>query len=329
MEESDFNNLMKSGEIKTEEVGSSNTPVTTEKEDLNSIEGYIPVLNTARRLKQDESTVPTHTPKNFLDQFYLYLNGGTRKMYVWINKAWLELASGVTDHGALTGLDDNDHGAVYYTETEIDNFAVKLTGNQSVAGVKTFTSFPVTPSSAPTTDYQTANKKYVDDNAGGLSLLYIDTTDTSNTPDTIGVQYDLKSYTIPANTIAAGEGLRITAIVKKFTGNGAWNGYLDIDFGGTVPTVEASNHCVAFTGAAAEEYYLQFTVFNAAASTSAQVMNGLISRDVNTPVNVFLRGEGFTNDTTGALTLKITTERVSGSADIIHCNQLLIEKIPA
>lgn len=32
------------------------------------------------------------------------------------------------------------------------------------AGVLTFSSFPITPSSAPTTDYQTANKKYVDDN---------------------------------------------------------------------------------------------------------------------------------------------------------------------
>lgn len=41
--------------------------------------------------------------------------------------------------------------------------AVQDTGNETVAGVKTFSSFPVTPSSAPTTDYQTANKKYVDD----------------------------------------------------------------------------------------------------------------------------------------------------------------------
>lgn len=73
----------------------------------------------------------------------------------------------ITDHGALSGLDDNDHGAVYYTETEIDNFAVKLTGNQNVAGVKAFSDFPTTPSSAPSTDYQMANKKYVDDNAGG------------------------------------------------------------------------------------------------------------------------------------------------------------------
>lgn len=34
---------------------------------------------------------------------------------------------------------------------------------QAVAGVKTFSSFPVTPSSAPSTNYQVANKKYADD----------------------------------------------------------------------------------------------------------------------------------------------------------------------
>ena len=38
---------------------------------------------------------------------------------------------------------------------------VTLTGNQTIAGIKTFSSFPITPSSAPTTNYQVANKKYV------------------------------------------------------------------------------------------------------------------------------------------------------------------------
>ena len=45
--------------------------------------------------------------------------------------------------------------------------AVLNTGAEAVAGVKTFSSFPVTPSLAPTTDYQVANKKYVDDTGGG------------------------------------------------------------------------------------------------------------------------------------------------------------------
>lgn len=46
---------------------------------------------------------------------------------------------------------------------DLDTTTVKLTGNQTIAGTKTFSSFSVTPSSAPTTNYQTANKKYADD----------------------------------------------------------------------------------------------------------------------------------------------------------------------
>lgn len=45
----------------------------------------------------------------------------------------------------------------YYSAYMLTNYA------QTINGIKTFGSFPVTPSSAPTTDYQTANKKYVDD----------------------------------------------------------------------------------------------------------------------------------------------------------------------
>jgi len=44
--------------------------------------------------------------------------------------------------------------------------AVLNTGNQTIAGVKTFSSFPVTPSSDPSSDYEVANKQYVDSNPG-------------------------------------------------------------------------------------------------------------------------------------------------------------------
>jgi len=43
---------------------------------------------------------------------------------------------------------------------------VGLTGNETVAGIKTFSSFPMTPSSAPIANYQVANKKYLDDYFG-------------------------------------------------------------------------------------------------------------------------------------------------------------------
>lgn len=48
-----------------------------------------------------------------------------------------------------------------------DTIYVALTGDQTIAGIKTFSSFPVTPSSGPSDDYEVANKKYVDDNVGG------------------------------------------------------------------------------------------------------------------------------------------------------------------
>ena len=46
----------------------------------------------------------------------------------------------------------------------LNNTTVKLTGNQTVGDVKTFTSSPIVPT--PTTDFQVANKKYVDDAIG-------------------------------------------------------------------------------------------------------------------------------------------------------------------
>lgn len=49
------------------------------------------------------------------------------------------------------------------TDKADDADVVHKTWNETVWWIKTHTSFPVTPSSAPSTDYQTANKKYVDD----------------------------------------------------------------------------------------------------------------------------------------------------------------------
>ena len=51
--------------------------------------------------------------------------------------------------------------------TVVDSTAVKLTGNQTINDVKTFTSRPTVPT--PTTDFEVANKKYVDGVAGQLS----------------------------------------------------------------------------------------------------------------------------------------------------------------
>lgn len=75
-------------------------------------------------------------------------------------RSWVAMSGGSSDHGALSGLGDDDHTQYYnqtrgdarysqlghahddryYTESEIDSTVVKLTGNQTIAGVKTFTS---------------------------------------------------------------------------------------------------------------------------------------------------------------------------------------------
>lgn len=52
-----------------------------------------------------------------------------------------------------------------------DNAVVKLSGNQSIAGVKTFSASPIVPT--PTANTQAANKKYVDDLAINIGDNYI------------------------------------------------------------------------------------------------------------------------------------------------------------
>jgi len=69
----------------------------------------------------------------------------------------LSVTGDIAVSGTVDGVDISD----------LDSSVVKLSGDQVVAGIKTFSSFPVTPSLAPTTDYEVANKKYVDDNTAG------------------------------------------------------------------------------------------------------------------------------------------------------------------
>jgi hypothetical protein len=81
------------------------------------------------------------------DTTYLKLSGGTMTGNIAMGSK------------KLTGLDaGSDNGdSVRYEQV------ARLTDNQTIAGIKTFSSFPITPSEAPASDYQVANKKYVDD----------------------------------------------------------------------------------------------------------------------------------------------------------------------
>lgn len=96
------------------------------------------------------------------------------------NIAAQALAEASTTAGQLPTLAPGDENKILTVNAAEDGYdldiisdvAVDLSSAQTVAGVKTFSSFPVTPSSAPTTDYQASNKKYVDDSiVSGLTNI--------------------------------------------------------------------------------------------------------------------------------------------------------------
>jgi hypothetical protein len=142
-------------------------------------------------------------------------NTGTEAVPVWTNRAYMAVTSGVM---VFTGIPqgpasdpttDNQLTRKFYVDaadsalTTLINGKVSLTGDESVAGVKTFTSFPVTPSSAPTTNYQVANKKYVDDMgaaAGGKVKQVVNVQNGAVSTTTTTFPCD---DTIPQNTEGA------------------------------------------------------------------------------------------------------------------------------
>ena len=117
------------------------------------------------------SVDPTHdnhaVRKGYLDS--IYGGGNLYKVKVTSNDTTADyLYSKLRAGDGITISEYNNGGNedVQISITNIDTY-VKTTGNQSIAGTKTFTSFPVLPSSAPTSNYQTAHKKYVDDQVAG------------------------------------------------------------------------------------------------------------------------------------------------------------------
>ena len=111
-----------------------------------------------------------------------------------------------------------------YTATEVDVTVIKQNGNtvvdtmqnQLVGGVKTFSSFPITPNSAPTADYQVANKIYVDSKGvtgvrqtvqyasidsttGQPNFLSVGTIDTYDTHDVFSDGSPVATYQLNGN----------------------------------------------------------------------------------------------------------------------------------
>ncbi len=112
-------------------------------------------------------------------------------------------AEGGSDHNGLGGLQGGTASEYYHLSAEdygyVDGVTsdiqtqldakVNDTGNETIAGIKTFSSFPITPSAAPTTDYQVANKKYVDDAGGGGVTQYSEADAALVDKDTLTVTH--------------------------------------------------------------------------------------------------------------------------------------------
>lgn len=97
----------------------------------------------------------------------------------------------------------------------LPNEGVGNIGDQTISGVKTFTNFPVTPSSAPTSDYQVANKKYVDDNQQVTLTNTVTLTNKRITPR-VGSATSSSSLTIDSDSYDI---YCITALAEAMTIN--------------------------------------------------------------------------------------------------------------
>ena len=86
--------------------------------------------------------------------------------------SWIDIKTGYglsrDTNGIFIDIESGGGLAFNNGKLKVDNLFAKLSGDQTINGVKSFGSIPVLPNSDPTTDNQAARKKYVDDKAGSI-----------------------------------------------------------------------------------------------------------------------------------------------------------------
>ena len=127
------------------------------------------------------------TALNANDSGRRWVRSTDRREYVYVHPDWLQVTSGTTTENTWEGPQTFDDDAIFndnatfnadivvngtfnggtpITEEDVnllDAENVKLTGNQTVGGIKTFSSIPVLPASNPTSINQAVRKEYVDE----------------------------------------------------------------------------------------------------------------------------------------------------------------------
>lgn len=155
--------------------------------------------------------------------------GGGKVLKVYRDSSWETISAGtganelseLTDVGDSTPTDGNilsADGVDFDSKTPDSAGIVTKSGEQIINGVKTFGDFPVTPCSAPMTDYQAANKKYVDDNAGAFDEY----TGSKNNMD----QDEVITISHPSET---GYDARIATFVREVLGEESNWSSIDFD----------------------------------------------------------------------------------------------------
>jgi|GEM_PF-2415549 len=164
--------------------------------------------------------------------------GGGKVLKVYQGSSWVTISAGsganelaeLTDVGDSTPTDGNilaADGTDFDSKTPDSAGIVAKTGDQTIAGKKSFSTFPETPGSAPTTDYQTANKKYVDDNAGSFNQ-YTGSKNNMAQNEAITITHPLEtSYDV-----------RITTFVREVMGDESNWSTLDFDVGDEGPYLQ-------------------------------------------------------------------------------------------
>jgi hypothetical protein len=227
------------------------------------------------RLKLDQSTPQTITGgepiHNTLTASELVATDGSKKLS----------SLAVATYPSLTEL-SYVKGVSSAIQTQFSG-KVGTTGNETVNGVKTFGSFPVTPSSAPTTNYEVANKKYVDDNAGGAP----EGTAVKSTGETGAVKFLREdgdgtcSWQVPSGAgDVVGPGSSTDNAVTRFdstTGKLLQNSLVTIDDSGSVNIPAGQTYKINGTALAA-------TNVGAIASTEKAAASGVASLDGSSKV---------------------------------------------
>ena len=71
--------------LKIQDIKTENKPIMFDTQQMFNQE----YINDLTGLLKTNLTIPTHTPRKFIDCFYLYFDGtSTYELYIWINNSW-------------------------------------------------------------------------------------------------------------------------------------------------------------------------------------------------------------------------------------------------